>query len=75
MLVCGVYCVELFIQVDSSVSLDPSVFPYQDVRNKGVNGGKTGTKPKQRKGRKLATTAFILTKFKLNHSGIWRDWN
>ena len=45
-----------YIQVDAGVSLDPSVFPYQDVRNKGVNGGKTGTKPKQRKGCKLATT-------------------
>ena len=55
MLVCGVYCVKLFIQVGSSVSLDPSVFPFQDMRYKGVNGGKTGTKPKQKKGCKLAT--------------------
>ena len=32
------------------------MFPYTDVRNKGVIGGKTGTKPKQKKGCKLATT-------------------
>ena len=56
MLVCGVYCVKLFIQMDSSVSLDPSVFPFQDMRYKGIAGGKTGTKPKQKKGCKLATT-------------------
>ena len=42
--------------MDSSVNLDPSVFPFQDMRYKGVNGGKTGTKPKQKKGCKLATT-------------------
>ena len=42
--------------MDSSVSLDPSVFPFQDMRYKGVSGGKTGTKPKQKKGCKLATT-------------------
>ena len=56
MLVCGVYCVVLFIQVDSSVSLDPSVFPFQDMRYKGNRGGNTGTKPKQKKGSKPAAT-------------------
>ena len=42
--------------MDSSVDLDPIVFPFQDMRYKGVGGGKTGTKPKQKKGCKLATT-------------------
>ena len=39
--------------MDNNVSLDRSVFPYQDIRNKG---GKIGIMPKQKKGCKLATT-------------------
>ena len=42
--------------MDWSVNLDPSVFPFQDMRYKGVKGGNTGTKPKQKKGCKPATT-------------------
>ena len=42
--------------MDSSVDLDPIVFPYQDMGYKGVGGGKTGTKPKQKKGCKPSTT-------------------
>ena len=49
MLVCGVCNVILLIQVDAGVSLDPSVFPYTDVRNKGVVGGKLV--PSQSRGR------------------------
>ena len=35
--------------MDSSVELDPSVFPFQDVRYKGTRGKNTGTKPKVKK--------------------------
>ena len=53
-MVCVVfYC---YVQVDASVSVDPSVFHYTDARDRGIIGGKTGTKPKQKKGCKLATT-------------------
>ena len=38
----------------SGVDLDPSVFPFQDVRYKGTRGGNTGTVPKLKKV-KLAT--------------------
>lgn len=37
--------------MDSCVNLDPSVFPYQDIR---YTGKETGTKPKTKKGVKLA---------------------
>ena len=40
----------------SSDDLDPSLFPFQDMRYKGNRGGNTGTKPKQKKGGKPATT-------------------
>ena len=40
--------------MDSSVELDPSVFPYQDVRYKGTRGRNTGTKPKVKKDSKLS---------------------
>ena len=40
----------------SSGDLDPSLFPFQDMRYKGNRGGNTGTKPKQKKGSKPATT-------------------
>ena len=43
------YCV----QVDASVSVDPSVFRYTHARDRGIIGGKTGTK--QKSGCKLAT--------------------
>ena len=39
--------------MDNNVSLDRTVFPYQDIWNKG---GKIGIMPKQKKGCKLATT-------------------
>ena len=38
--------------MDSSVNLDPSVFPYQDIRY--TMGKETGTKPKPKKDVKLA---------------------
>ena len=38
--------------MDSSVNLDPSVFPYQDIRY--TMGKDTGTKPKPKKDVKLA---------------------
>ena len=38
--------------MDSSVNLDPSVFPYQDIRY--TMGKDTGTKPKPKKDTKLA---------------------
>ena len=38
----------------SSVDLDPSVFPFQDVRYKGARGKNIGTKPKIKKDSKLA---------------------
>ena len=41
--------------MDSSVELDPSVFPFQDVRYKGTRGKNVGTKPKIKKDSKLAT--------------------
>ena len=37
--------------MDSCVNLDPSVFPYQDIR---YTGRETGTKPKTKKDIKLA---------------------
>ena len=37
--------------MDSCVNLDPSVFPYQDIR---YTGRETGTKPKTKKDVKLA---------------------
>ena len=37
--------------MDSCVNLDPSVFPYQDIR---YTGKETGTKPKPKKDVKLA---------------------
>ena len=40
----------------SSDDLDSSLFPFQDMRYKGNRGGNTGTKPKQKKGSKLAAT-------------------
>ena len=43
------------VQVDASVSVDPSVFRYTDARDRGNIGGKTGTKPMQKEGCKLAT--------------------
>ena len=38
--------------MDSCVNLDPSVFPYQDIRY--TTGKETGTKPKPKKDVKLA---------------------
>ena len=40
----------------SSDDLDPSLFPFQDMRYKGNRGGNTGTKPKQKKGSKPVAT-------------------
>ena len=39
--------------MDASVSVDPSVFCYTDARDRGIIGGKNGTK--QKSGCKLAT--------------------
>ena len=38
--------------MDSSVNLDPSVFPFQDIRY--TKGKDTGTKPKPKKDSKMA---------------------
>ena len=40
----------------SSGDLDPSLFPFQDMRYKGNRGGDTRTKPKQKKGSKPVAT-------------------
>ena len=40
----------------SSVDLDPSVFPFQDVRYKGARGRNVGTKPKIKKDSKPVST-------------------
>ena len=40
--------------MDSSVELDPSVFPFQDVRYKGARGKNISTKPKIKKDSKIS---------------------
>ena len=52
--------------MDSCVNLDPSLFPYQDIR---YTAKETGTKPKVRKGVKLAPN-FIKPKVPMPSSVV-----